>query len=76
MRHINVAVALITLFGLLLGNAGIASAKTVAHQAKVSHVVAHHVIKKLAVKKSTHKLTKHQTKKSGKLTSQHVTKHA
>lgn len=71
MKRTKAGIALITLFGLLFGTAGIASAKTASHLTKTSHVVSQHVSKK-----SVHKSVKQQAKKSAKLTSQHITKNA
>lgn len=69
MRHINVAIALITLFGLLLGNAGMASAKTTSattHTAKVTHSA-----KAAHSAKVTHKATKKKTNKAALTKSAH-----
>lgn len=83
MKRIKVGIVLITLFSLLFGTTGIASAKTNTHPVKASHVISQHVTYKAAgfnkksqkvttkraAKKLVHKSVKHQAKKSVKLTS-------
>ncbi|MDQ7095112.1 hypothetical protein REC12_16060 [Desulfosporosinus sp. PR] len=71
MKRIKIGIALISMFGLLLGTASIASAKTVSpvHHAKVSQTST----------KSTQHQAKKQTKavqKVVKQTSKHVSKKA
>ena len=70
MKRIKVGIALITMFGLLLGTAGVASAKTIPlHHAKVSQITTkstHHQAK--SVHKTAKSLAKHTTKR--------ITKHA
>ena len=63
MKRIKIGIALITMFGLLLGTANIASANTTspAHHAKVSQTSTkstHHQAKSPAPKKAVHKMTK------------------
>jgi len=68
MKRIKAGIALITMFGLLLGTAGVASAKTVStvHHAKISqastkitHQAKNQVPKKSAkLVKSVHKMAK------------------
>ena len=63
MKRIKIGIALITMFGLLLGTAGVASAKTTSsvHHAKVSQTSTkstHHAIKSQASKKTVHKSAK------------------
>jgi len=70
MKRIKVGIAFITMFGLVLGTAGVASAKTVSqvHHAKVSQTST----------KSTHHQAKsvHKTVKSAKSLAKHVTKNS
>ena len=71
MKRIKACIALITMFGLLLGTAGVASAKTISpvHHAKVSQITAkttHHQAK--SVHKTAKSLAKHTIKR--------ITKHA
>ncbi len=71
MKRIKVGIALMTMFGLLLGTASIASAKTTSsvHRAKVSQTSTkstHHQVKPI------HKTVKSQTKPASK----HVIKKA
>lgn len=68
MKRIKVGIALITMFGLLLGTAGVASAKTVStvHHAKVSQTTTkstHHQAKSQTPKKSVHKTAKSLVKR-------------
>jgi hypothetical protein len=67
MKRIKFSIALITMFGLLLGTASIASAKTTSpvHQAKASRTSAKSTSSKA---NSVHKTVKHTTK--------HITKNA
>ena len=63
MKRIKARVALITMFGLLLGTAGVASAKVVlpVHHVKVSQVSTKsepHNAKKVTSKKVVHKSVK------------------
>jgi hypothetical protein len=62
MKRIRLSIALITMFGLLLGTAGVASAKTTSNaHAKVSKTSAkstHHQPKSQASKKAVHKTVK------------------
>ena len=62
MKRIKISIALITMFGLLLGTASIASAKTAPlYHAKVSQTSTkstHHQAKSLAPKKAVHKMIK------------------
>jgi len=92
MKRIKAGIALITMLGLLLGTAGVASAKTVSqvHHAKVSQASTKitHQAKSQVPKKSVHKTVKsaklvkaaHKTVKSAKSlakrTSKLVTKNA
>ncbi|WP_088186047.1 hypothetical protein [Desulfosporosinus sp. FKA] len=75
MKRIKIGIALISMFGLLLGTASIANAKTVspAHQLKVSQTAksTHHKAKQA---KTVHKTVK--LKASSKQASKHVTKKA
>ena len=71
MKRIKIGIALITMFGLLLGTAGVASAKTISpvHHAKVSQTSTkstHHQAK--SVHKTAKSLAKHTTKR--------ITRHA
>ncbi|MDR3542498.1 MAG: hypothetical protein P4L69_16285 [Desulfosporosinus sp.] len=70
MKQIKIGIALITMFGLLLGTASVASAKTTSpvHHAKVSQTST----------KSTHHQAKsvHKTVKSAKSLAKHVTKNS
>jgi hypothetical protein len=63
MKRIKFSIALITMFGLLLGIGSVASAKTTSpvHHAKVSQASTkstHHAAKSLASKKTVHKTAK------------------
>jgi hypothetical protein len=60
MKRIKAGIALITMFGLLLGTASVASAKTTSpvHHAKVSHIATKSAplnAKKVTSKKTVHK---------------------
>ena len=63
MKLIKLSIALITMFGLLLGTIGVASAKTASstHHAKVSQTSTkstHHQAKSQVTKKAVHKIIK------------------
>ena len=62
MKQIKLSIVLITMFGLLLGTTGVASAKTVSNvHAKVSQTSTkstHHQAKSQASKKAVHKMIK------------------
>ncbi|MDR3540252.1 MAG: hypothetical protein P4L69_04705 [Desulfosporosinus sp.] len=70
MKQIKIGIALITMFGLLLGTASVASAKTTSpvYHAQVSQ----------SSTKSTHHQAKsvHKTIKSAKSLAKHVTKNS
>ena len=71
MKRIKVGIALITMFGLLLGTSGVASAKnaSMVHHAKVSQTLTkttNHQAKSQA--KSAHKTVKSQVKHTSKHT--------
>lgn len=82
MKRAKIGIALITMCGLLLGTAGVASAKTTSpvYYAKVSQVSqttsTHHHAKSHVAKKSVHKSTKSaktiKSVKTAKLTSHHT----
>ncbi|WP_075366466.1 hypothetical protein [Desulfosporosinus metallidurans] len=68
MKRIKIGIALITMFGLLLGTASVASAKTVSrvNHTKVSQSTTkstHHQAKTQASKKSVHKSAKSLVKR-------------
>ncbi|OLN26023.1 hypothetical protein [Desulfosporosinus metallidurans] len=63
MKRIKVGIALITMFGLLLGTASVASAKATSpvHHVKALQTTTkstHHQAKKQTTKKTVHKLAK------------------
>lgn len=76
MKRIKIGIALISMFGLLLGTTSIANAKIVspAHQLKVSQTAAKSTHHKTKQAKTVHKTVK--LKASSKQASKHVTKKA
>ena len=62
MKRVKVGIALITMFGLLLGTAGVASAKTVSPHAKVLHISNKTTNHAKSQAKSAHKTVKSQVK--------------
>jgi len=63
MKRIKIGIALITMFGLLLGTASVVSAKTLfsAHHAKVSHTSTNRTSSKAKpVHKTVKSLTNHK----------------